>query len=108
MKPEITRRWIEALRSGEYEQGRGFLKLDGRYCCLGVLCDLAAKDGAFEWAGEPLHADTLPRPVAEWADAGSQQIDGVSFPDFAEANDYRGATFHEIADVLECLMEGES
>ena len=34
-------RWVEALRSGNYEQGKGRLKsLTGQYCCLGVYCEL--------------------------------------------------------------------
>lgn len=37
--------WIEALRSGEYEQMRGALMNENypntpTYCCLGVLCDV--------------------------------------------------------------------
>lgn len=31
-------RWVEALRSGKYPQGVGFLHSEGKYCCLGVLC----------------------------------------------------------------------
>lgn len=50
MKPEIKKLWIDALLSGEYEQGRGVLcrnNLDGttEWCCLGVLTDLAVKAG---------------------------------------------------------------
>ena len=39
--------WIEALRSGEYKQTDGQLYDDdvNSFCCLGVLCDLARKDG---------------------------------------------------------------
>lgn len=32
--------WIAALRSGKYPQGIGSLNRDGRYCCLGVLCEV--------------------------------------------------------------------
>lgn len=42
---ENIRKWVAALRSGEYEQGTGFLNKNGKYCCLGVACDLAVKDG---------------------------------------------------------------
>jgi hypothetical protein len=52
MNSEKKTKWVEALRSGEYEQGASFLvqqpasaKGKPRYCCLGVLCDLAIKDG---------------------------------------------------------------
>jgi len=39
MDPELKRKWIKALRSGKYKQGRGQLwrKSDNSYCCLGVL-----------------------------------------------------------------------
>jgi len=36
----IIKEWIEALRSGEYQQGKHMLKVnDDTYCCLGVLCN---------------------------------------------------------------------
>ena len=38
---ELMTRWIEALESGRYRQGRNYLKVRDnnrtRYCCLGVL-----------------------------------------------------------------------
>lgn len=44
---EILNRWVEALESGKYPQGVGMLKtLDGRFCCLGILCELSQLD---EW-----------------------------------------------------------
>lgn len=43
MDPKIKKRWIKALLSGKYKQGREVLKTgDGKYCCLGVLCELYA------------------------------------------------------------------
>jgi hypothetical protein len=41
--------WIEALRSGNYEQTQGALRKDDKFCCLGVLCDIS---GEGEWASE--------------------------------------------------------
>jgi len=32
----FKRKWVKALRSGDYEQGKGWLLDDGKYCCLGV------------------------------------------------------------------------
>lgn len=47
---EVMELWIEALRSGEYKQTKEKLKSkSGGFCCLGVLCDLAAKDGGPQW-----------------------------------------------------------
>jgi hypothetical protein len=40
MNIEYKAKWLAALRSGEYKQGRKFLKKNGSYCCLGVLCDV--------------------------------------------------------------------
>lgn len=44
MKKYWKDRWIKALRSGEYEQCGGQLKVTrddkAYFCCLGVLCDL--------------------------------------------------------------------
>lgn len=33
-------KWVKALRSGKYEQGKSYLKKDNKYCCLGVLYDV--------------------------------------------------------------------
>jgi hypothetical protein len=34
-------KWIKALRSGEYKQGRNVLRdMDSRYCCLGVKAEI--------------------------------------------------------------------
>ena len=42
---EFARTWIQALRSGDYEQGKGHLasKVEDKlcYCCLGVACELS-------------------------------------------------------------------
>jgi hypothetical protein len=80
MKPEIKAQWTMALRSGEYKQGRGHLGQaygDGetRYCCLGVLCDLAVKAGVdvpVETGprGELIYDGEFlvpPKQVQEWA-----------------------------------------
>lgn len=40
MKEDIKHQWLEALRSGKYEQGRQSLCVSSRYCCLGVLAEI--------------------------------------------------------------------
>lgn len=41
MNIEWKKKWVKALRSGEYKQGRTKLRsLDDKFCCLGVLCNL--------------------------------------------------------------------
>lgn len=53
MDPQMKRRWVEALTSGEYRQGTRALKKwvgsEERYCCLGVLCDLS---GLGKWTSD--------------------------------------------------------
>lgn len=41
---ENMKKWIDALRSGEYSQARGQLKDGDSYCCLGVLAVVAGKE----------------------------------------------------------------
>src|SRR4249920_787710 len=54
MDERIKGLWIEALESGEYAQTReGLLHRSIKdsqdsFCCLGVLCDLAEKEGIVE------------------------------------------------------------
>ncbi len=51
MNAEIKARWLDALKSGKYKRGTGFLSYDGRHCCLGVLCELAVEDGIITKTG---------------------------------------------------------
>lgn len=43
-KEELKSEWVAALHSGKYEQGTNYLKIEGRHCCLGVLCDVIDPD----------------------------------------------------------------
>ena len=44
MNKQLKTKWLEALRSGEYDQGVGHYVTAGKeydsFCCLGVLCDI--------------------------------------------------------------------
>ena len=46
MNKALKKKWVNALRSGEYKQGRVALYNKGydSFCCLGVLCDVAGID----------------------------------------------------------------
>lgn len=76
MDTKIQKKWTDALRSGDYEQGTHYLRNEDRYCCLGVLCDLYKKEtGQGEWAGGIFYVEGAtqcsvmfpPEPVREWA-----------------------------------------
>lgn len=114
-------KWVAALRSGEYAQGRGLLRSEDGYCCLGVLCDVFMKEtGEGEWA-DPLENGDLyfrldnesegyfpPQRVYEWA--GLVEKDG-SYTDLrhltslVDLNDNR-VPFEEIANVIESEPAG--
>jgi len=39
LEKEFAQKWVDALKSGKYPQGEGFLENSyGQYCCLGVAC----------------------------------------------------------------------
>lgn len=49
MDPHHKADWVLALRSGEYQQGIGFLRtINDRFCCLGVKADQMAKAGLID------------------------------------------------------------
>lgn len=57
MQKAMKKKWIKALRSDEYEQGRGSLvSYNNEFCCLGVLCNISDlgewKRTAFGWRYE--------------------------------------------------------
>ena len=53
LTPKVKKAWVGALRSGNYDQIEGYLRLGNGYCCLGVLCDL----GSGKWR-KPTEAES--------------------------------------------------
>jgi hypothetical protein len=52
MNEELKQKWVEALRSGKYKQGKQALRNKADcYCCLGVLCELS---GLGKWQDNEL------------------------------------------------------
>lgn len=117
MNEEIKGNWVSALKSGDYTQGDGHLKRGDKYCCLGVLCDLAAKagvvetdehvyDGTFYRAvNDPYDGSTLvlPEAVMEWAglDSRNPVVDTEDGQEsLADLNDGE-VPFSEIADIID-------
>ena len=121
MKQSIMKKWVAALRSGEYEQITGSLSSDVAgtnlmgFCCLGVLTDLCAKDSDLpleallsikrdggicrdveKWAGMGSDMGTLPSRAFVDADYGR----GMKHDTLATLND-SGSDFNRIADVIE-------
>jgi hypothetical protein len=125
VNPEVKEKWLSALRSGEFAQGKNLLhKVDSetkeeKFCCLGVLCAIAVKDEVIEapelrGAPEVPHYEYahstafLPREVREWS--GIESDNGEYQENYADGsyllkslvllND-DGVPFSVIADVIE-------
>lgn len=61
--------WVRALRSRKYKQTTGALTNDGKFCCLGVACELAVKAGVIPPAEDEMYAGRagkLPQKVVKW------------------------------------------
>ena len=114
---KVKRAWVRALRSSKYKQGRGQLKTDdGKYCCLGVLCELAVKAGVIS-AYDP--EDAAPAPaVCNWVglqdnlgqfvkpDGHSDSLADLNDKGGIHSRDKRSAGFKTIARVIESEPEG--
>lgn len=114
MKASIKKLWIAALRSGGYKQIAGGLRLGDRFCCLGVLCDLAVQDGLPVVVNELKNGDEtqfyyddqpgmLPKSVMNWSGVemplGTLPVN-AAYRSLAQANDH-GEPFKQIANYIE-------
>ena len=120
MKEEVARAWAGNLRSGDYLQGKIYLcKRTGgmrRWCCLGVLADMALQDnikinpeelssGIYYIEGV---SGTLGKKVSEWGGLKSSvgiYDDGSQFGSSLAADNDSGKSFAEIADIIEANWE---
>ena len=125
LKADIKDRWVNALRGGNYKQGKGCL-LDeyGNYCCLGVLCDLYMKETGEQVTWENQcdgfgdvtqiasflgYTTILPETIREWAGL-NEQSPSVMYTDMdgeggyrmlSTLNDNHDASFDELAELIE-------
>lgn len=115
MNKEVKKLWIDALRSGEYDQGQYRLRVGDCFCCLGVLTDVYIKetgDGAwtrrpgesedsFIFKGDSVDTSSLPIEVVKWAELcqGDPYVDTNT--SCISLNDRLGYDFNQIADVIE-------
>lgn len=116
-KDAFIREWVRALRSGKYRQGKQRLKTSkGRFCCLGVACDLLAAKGIGSWVtpvkqSYSLNNDNessleLPPAVAKALGLDVQNNAVFKCTDQGELallNDDESYTFAEIADTIEMM-----
>lgn len=137
LRPEVAKKWVEALRSGDYLQTQDALQHTkdtdenpAGFCCLGVLCDVAVKEGldikvvplnggqVLYGSDEDARLGELPRSVMEWAGLTSSDPivevpnlngdDRVDNESLSALNDTYYFTFDQIADVItKAVQDGE-
>ena len=106
MKEEIAKKWVKALRSGDYKQETSALNPYGdTQCCLGVLCEIS-EISSFDEGG--IYGEgcgiTLPETVLNWAGMRKDNFGGrFGRSDIVlwELNDMKRNDFNYIADVIE-------
>lgn len=110
-----VRKWIEALRSGKYKQGKSRLRTDGNddskpeFCCIGVACEIVdgflydpTAGGLSRYLEHPLHDLLIDARYTEMFD----NLQGA----LIRHNDALGTAFvehkdfNQIADLLEELF----
>lgn len=116
MNKRVRKKWVKALRSGEYAQGTGVLCTVGRvydtFCCLGVLTDLYLLEKGDGWDEEENgkcmvsrsfdNTDiNLPTKVAWWAELSSNDGYYTKDKSLMHDNDEHKLNFNQLADIIE-------
>ena len=127
MKKTVMKKWIKALRSGKFKQGKGQLKQTNpqgkvNHCCLGVLCELyneemiknkkkklkeaiesygfGEKEMTYSFDGR---GGLLPKKVMNWSGVSTDEgkfYDSTEPLSLVEVND-EGKRFTTIANFIE-------
>ena len=112
---EVKEKWLAALRSGEYKQGRNALRRNNNFCCLGVLCDIYSEEKNVPWEKLGDHdrildcKSILPDKIKSWAELPGQNPSvehtdlhsGKDNKTLAGLNDIYHCDFNQIADIIE-------
>ena len=125
---EFKTKWVEALRSGKYKQGKGFLRsINDEFCCLGVAYDLCggkwfeSNGGVYQTKlgnmrmpmmystlqEEDGYHNDLPKDIVD--SFTSHLEDGAMYAGrvantLAHMNDEQNKSFVEIADYIEANL----
>lgn len=113
---ERIREWVEALRSGQYQQGREVLRETDKHCCLGVACAVTnlghwEKESSFMGSihyyykvEEEKDFMLLPEAVCEYYGFNRNnpivKHNGIEM-ELTTANDKYRFDFNKIADLIE-------
>ncbi len=110
MNPEVKEKFVAALKSGKYKQGREALRRGDQFCCIGVLCDLKNPDDWIDPKADVVEyrdanvysyfqsgrTGSPPMGVMRWAGITERQVS-----DLIEMNDEGDASFEQIAAHVE-------
>ena len=114
MNKDIKDKWIEALRSDKYTQGKGYLHQvqDNSYCCLGVLCDIldvpkqndceyrSADGDIYRYGTNDTSVFSMPANIAH--QIGIDDVVQGKLQNMNDGNDdMRSHSFTEIANYIE-------
>jgi len=111
------KQWVEALRSGKYQQGERWLRYGDKFCCLGVACDISGlgrwvdvMDGDSAVSVLPYAVDAeqqmqvLPKKIMDWLGVQSSKVSIHNINRLhtllTDCND-DGNNFNIIADIIE-------
>ena len=120
MNSQIKQKWVDALRSGKYTQGKYRLYSGSGFCCLGVLCDIYAKEvGDFTWVkkdpsktvdGDEWNywyfddqSEVLPECVSKWAELDENDpliTKNFVLTSLSSLND-KGVKFEDLSEDIE-------
>lgn len=119
MNAELKAKWIAALRSGEYIQGRSYLKSHSRegetkHCCLGVLAEICGYESSvrkvsgvnlshsvFDFGSSGLEEGNLPTLVANYLGIPDQDVLTVMNDGSVVNFVFVQKSFSEIADWID-------
>ncbi len=107
----LQTKWLEALKSGKYQHGRGLLcKINSKgkmeYCCLGVLCEIMGVEKTMDdhFIQYELHNASLPPGIAKQVGLRSEHGD-IANPsihgDLTKVNDNSRYGFQPVIDIME-------
>ena len=119
MKTKERDEWVEALRTGGFDQSKHVLQDNHGFCCLGVACEIFKEDlnlkvekVVFREGGFEVYYDyqgqVMPQKLADFLGLTTREglftelrMEGAQPGDTLTSLNDSGATFTQIADILE-------
>jgi hypothetical protein len=106
MNSAAKKKWLAALRSGKYEQARGVIRADDKFCCLGILCEVL-RPGSTE-AFNLIATENITK-ILDGEDFGLLEWNRNRLASMNDGMSFYGESFHphsfkEIADWIEANL----